>query len=51
MRPRISPDVTIALGVPVKHQGEGMTGEDVDDNFPDHEILTAIAEPRLAAGV
>ncbi|MGH6863725.1 MAG: glucose-6-phosphate dehydrogenase, partial [Methylocella sp.] len=30
MRLRISPDVTIALGVRVKHPGEGMSGEDVE---------------------
>jgi glucose-6-phosphate 1-dehydrogenase len=30
MRIRISPDVTIALGLRVKHPGEGMEGQDVE---------------------
>ena len=30
MRIRISPDVTIALGLRVKHPGEGMQGQDVE---------------------
>ena len=38
MRLRISPDVSIALGVRVKHPGEGMKGQDVELILTEQEL-------------
>jgi glucose-6-phosphate 1-dehydrogenase len=62
LRLRLSPDVSIALGVRIKREGEGMTGEDVElvaheetgDDMPAYERLLGDAlrgDPSLFASI
>ena len=47
MRIRISPDVTIALGLRVKHPGEGMQGQDVELILTEQELAFMPPYQRL----
>jgi glucose-6-phosphate 1-dehydrogenase len=50
MRLRISPDVTIALGLRVKHPGERMEGQDVELILTEQETAFMPPYQRLFGG-